>query len=453
MDYHLNMQNQKLMFDNRYLRALIIPLLIETLLSVTIGMMDTIMVATDGEHAVSGVSLVDSVSNLFVFLFSAFSTGGAVIASQYLGKKDKESACFSAKQLLYLSAAFSILVSLVLLLFKRPIMQLVYGHIEENVMSSALDYFTPIVISYPFLAILNSCNAIFRSMGKSKITMTVSIIMNLINVSGNSILIYIFDMGAEGAGIASLLSRTVACAFMLYKVTRKKEEVHVEKIMQVSIDSNMIKRILRIALPSGIENSVFHIGKILVSSTVASLGTASIAANAVFNALSTFANIPGTAVGMAAVTVIGQCCGARQYDAASYYGKKLLKLTYLMMGVTCTVMYILTPELTLLYNLSPSAHELAIETTRLNMFQTVIFWPFAFTIPNYLRAAGDARFTMVVSIFSMWAFRVLLSRILGLVLGFGLMGVMWGMFIDWYFRGIVFTIRFLKGKWKTKTVV
>ena len=210
------MQTQKLLFDNRYLRALIIPLLIETLLSVTIGMMDTIMVATDGEHAVSGVSLVDSVSNLFVFLFSAFSTGGAVIASQYLGKKDKESACFSAKQLLYLSAAFSILVSLVLLLFKRPIMHLVYGHIEENVMSSALDYFTPIVISYPFLAILNSCNAIFRSMGKSKITMTVSIIMNLINVSGNSILIYIFDMGAEGAGIASLLSRTVACAFMLY---------------------------------------------------------------------------------------------------------------------------------------------------------------------------------------------------------------------------------------------
>ena len=208
------------MFDNKYLRALIIPLLIETLLSVTIGMMDTIMVATDGEHAVSGVSLVDSVSNLFVFLFSAFSTGGAVIASQYLGKKDKESACFSAKQLLYLSAAFSILVSLVLLLFKRPIMHLVYGHIEENVMSSALDYFTPIVISYPFLAILNSCNAIFRSMGKSKITMTVSIIMNLINVSGNSILIYIFDMGAEGAGIAgfstSLSKETGFSAMMTY---------------------------------------------------------------------------------------------------------------------------------------------------------------------------------------------------------------------------------------------
>ena len=441
------------MFDNRYLRSLIIPLLIETLLSVTIGMMDTIMVATVGEHAVSGVSLVDSVSNLFVFLFSAFSTGGAVVASQYLGKKDRASACFSAKQLMYLSISFSVAVSVILLVFRYPVMTLIYGHIEESVMTSALDYFVPIVISFPFLAVLNSANAIFRSMGKSRITMVVSIIMNLINVSGNSILIYGLGMGTEGAGIASLLSRTVACIFMVYKVTRTKEEVHVDRPLKLEVDIPMIKRVLKIALPSGVENSVFHIGKILVSSTVASLGTASIAANAVFNALSTFANIPGTAIGMAAVTVIGQCCGAKEYDAASYYGKKLLALTYIMMGVTCTVMYILTPELALLYNLSQEAYSLAVATTRLNMFQTGIFWPFAFTVPNYLRAAGDAKYTMVISIISMWLFRVLLSRILGITLGFGLMGVMWGMFIDWYFRGILFTARFIRGRWKTKSVV
>ncbi len=447
------MQDSSLMFDNRYLRSLIIPLLIETLLSVTIGMMDTIMVSTVGEHAVSGVSLVDSVSNLFVFLFSAFSTGGAVVASQYLGKKDRASACFSAKQLMYLSISFSFTVSLLLLLFRKPVMTLIYGHIEESVMTAALDYFIPIVISFPFLAVLNSTNAIFRSMGKSRITMIVSIIMNVINVSGNSILIYIFDMGTAGAGIASLLSRMVACFFMVYKVTRTKEEVHVDKPLKLEVDIPMIRRVLRIALPSGIENSVFHIGKILVSSTVASLGTASIAANAVFNALSTFANIPGTAVGMAAVTIIGQCCGAKAYDAASYYGKKLLILTYLMMGVTCTVMYILTPELALLYNLSEQANALAVEATRLNMFQTAIFWPFAFTVPNYLRAAGDARYTMVISILSMWLFRVVLSRILGITLGFGLIGVMWGMFIDWYCRGLFFTTRFIKGKWKTKRVV
>ena len=441
------------MFDNRYLANLIIPLLVETLLSVTIGMMDTIMVARVGEYAVSGVSLVDSVSNLFVFLFSAFATGGAVVASQYLGKKDRKASCFAAKQLLYLSLIFSSAVSLLLLIFRTATLDMIYGDIEETVMGAALDYFTPILISFPFLALLNSANAIFRAMGKSRITMLVSIIMNTINISGNAFFIYVCGMGTFGAGLASLISRIVACIFMLYKVTRKDETIHVERMLRFDISPSMIGRVLRIALPSGIENCIFHVGKILISSTVASFGTASIAANAVFSALSTFANIPGTAVGMAAVAVIGQCCGAREYKAASYYGWKLLILTYVMMGATCLIMYILTPELALLYNLSDEAYSMSVETIRLNMLQTAIFWPLAFTIPNFLRAAGDAKFTMLVSIVSMWAFRVMLSRILGVNLGLGFVGVCWGMFIDWYCRDIFFTVRFISGRWKSKTVV
>ena len=370
----------RLLFDNRYLKALIIPLLIETLLSVTIGMMDTIMVARVGEHAVSGVSLIDSIANLLIFLFSAFATGGAVIASQYLGRKEERNACFSAKQLMYLSLAFSLAVSLLMLIFRRPVLDIIYGHIESDVMDAALAYFTPIIISFPFLAVLNSCNALFRSMGKSRITMIVAIIMNLINVSGNALFIYGFGMETFGAGLASLLSRMTACFYMVYKVTRPEEQIHVLEPLKFEVDLPMIKRILKIALPSGIENSVFHIGKILVSSTVASFGTASIAANAVFNALSTFANIPGSAIGMASVTVIGQCCGAREYDQASYYGKKLLGLTFLMMGVTCFVIFMLTPELAKLYNLSDAAYSLAVMTIRLNMFQTLLFWPPAFTI-------------------------------------------------------------------------
>lgn len=443
----------RLLFDNRYLKALIIPLLIETLLSVTIGMMDTIMVARVGEHAVSGVSLIDSIANLLIFLFSAFATGGAVIASQYLGRKEERNACFSAKQLMYLSLAFSLAVSLLMLIFRRPVLDIIYGHIESDVMDAALAYFTPIIISFPFLAVLNSCNALFRSMGKSRITMIVAIIMNLINVSGNALFIYGFGMETFGAGLASLLSRMTACFYMVYKVTRPEEQIHVLDPLKFEVDLPMIKRILKIALPSGIENSVFHIGKILVSSTVASFGTASIAANAVFNALSTFANIPGSAIGMASVTVVGQCCGAREYDQASYYGKKLLGLTFLMMGVTCFVIFMLTPELAKLYNLSDAAYSLAVMTIRLNMFQTLLFWPPAFTIPNFLRAAGDAKYTMIVSIASMWIFRVMLSVILGVYLGMGFLGVCWGMFVDWYCRGIFFVTRFLKGKWKTKTVV
>lgn len=448
-----SIEKSSLMFSNKYLAALIIPLLIETLLNVTIGMMDTIMVSTAGEASVSGVSLVDSLANLFVFLFSAFATGGAVVASQYLGRKDEANASRSAKQLIYLSLSFAFLIAVFLILFRIRIMKLVYGTIENDVETAALRYLTPIAISFPFLAITNSANAICRSMGKSRITMTVSLVMNIINVSGNAILIYGFDMGSLGAGLASLASRITASVIMLIVISKKNQQIRVDNIFKVEIRTDMIKRILRIALPSGIENCIFHIGKILVSSTIASFGTASIAANAVFNSLGTFANIPGTAIGMAAVTVVGQCCGAKKFDQAVYYAKRLLLLTYLLMGATCLFIYISTPFLGSLYNLSDAAYAMAVSYTRLDLIQTIIFWPLAFTIPNFLRASGDVKYTMIVSICSMWAFRVLSAKILGVYFGLGLLGVCWAMFIDWYCRGAFFLFRFLKGKWKEKTVI
>lgn len=443
----------KLLFDNKYLVTLIIPLLIETLLNVTIGMMDTIMVSSNGEAVVSGVSLVDSLANLFVFVFSAFATGGAVVCSQYLGRKDKENAASSAKQLIYLSTTFAIVIMVFLLIFRESVVKFVFGSIEEDVHNAAIMYLLPIAVSFPFLAVTNSCNAICRSMGKSSITMMVALVMNLINVSGNAIMIYGMGLSSLGAGIASLLSRIVASIIMIKVITGKKQIIRITGLIKVRFRADMLKRIMRIALPSGIENGIFHIGKILVASTIASFGTASIAANAVFNSLGTFANIPGTAIGMASVTVIGQCCGAREIEQAKYYAKKLLALTYVLMGVTCVFMYITTPPLTAMYNLSDEANWMAIEYTRLDLIQTMLFWPLAFTIPNFLRAAGDVKYTMIVSICSMWLFRVLGANILGINLGMGLLGVFWAMFIDWYVRGVFFIYRWKKGVWTEKRVI
>ena len=265
----LKIDKSELMFDSRFLKSLIIPLLVETLLSVTIGLMDTIMVAGVGEHAVSGVSLIDSISALFIFLFSAFATGGAVVASQYLGKKEPENARYSAKQLMYLSIGFSVAVSALLFVFRTQVLHLIYGTIDADVMDSAVMYFEPILISFPFLAVLNSANALFRSMGKSRITMIVSIIMNVINVTGNYILINIVGLETLGAGIASLASRAVACFYMVYKVTRPQEVIHIEDPLRFDFSLPMIRRVLRVALPSGIENSMFHIGKILLRQTAA----------------------------------------------------------------------------------------------------------------------------------------------------------------------------------------
>lgn len=440
------------MFTTSYLKSLIIPLFFEQLLTITIGMADTIMVAAVGEASVSGISLVDSISNLFIQLFSAFATGGAVVASQFMGRKDRISACKAAKQLVYITIIFSGVISAVCLAGNRHLLALVFGSIEADVMSAAENYFIFIVISYPFLALCNSCNALCRSMGRSRITMTVSLVMNIINIGGNALLIYGAGLGTAGAGIASLASRVIGAAVMLVVVCNRKLEIHVDRLFHFEWNGMMARRILRIGLPSGIENSTFHIGKILVQSLISTFGTPSIAANAVINNLTSFANIPGSVIGMASITVIGQCCGARRFDQARYYARLLMVLTYAMMAITCLVFFIFTPQLSMLYNLSDEALALSVKCTRMLLIQTALFWPLSFTLPNYLRAAGDARFTMGVAMTSMWACRVALAYLFAF-LGFGLYGACWAMVIDWYARIVFFLRRWLKGGWQEKTVI
>ena len=440
------------MFSGKYLRSLIIPLLFEQILTITIGMADTIMVAAVGEASVSGISLVDSISNLFIQLFSAFATGGAVVASQYLGRKDKISASKSAKQLVYITILFSGVISAACLIGNRHLLRLVFGSIEADVMTAAENYFIFIVLSYPFLALCNSCNALCRSMGRSRITMTVSLIMNIINIGGNAVLIYSVGLGTAGAGIASLASRIAGAVIMLTVVCNRKLDIHIERLFHFEWNWAMIRKILRIGLPSGVENSTFHIGKILVQSLVSTFGTPSIAANAVINNICSFANIPGSVVGMASITVIGQCCGARKLDQARWYARFLMILTYVLMAMTCLAFYITTPFLSSLYNLSDEAMGLAVKCTHMLLIQTAIFWPLSFTLPNYLRAAGDARYTMTVAMLSMWICRVALSYFFA-HLGLGLYGTSWAMVIDWYARIIFFSYRWLKGGWKTKSVI
>lgn len=441
------------LFNKGFLKALIVPLLIEQILTLTIGMADTMMVASVGESAVSGISLVDSLSTLFIQLFAAFATGGAVVASQYMGRKDKESACKAAKQLVYITALFSIIITAIGLIFNRGLLALIFGHIEDDVMNHAVKYFIFILISYPFLALTNSANALCRSMGKSKITMNVSIIMNIINIGGNALFIYYYKLGTMGAGIASLASRVVGAVIMLTVISKKQLPIHLDSLFKFEISSSMIKRILRIGLPSGIENSMFHIGKVLVQSLIASFGTASIAANAVVNNICGFANLPGAVIGMASITVIGQCVGAKRYDAAKYYARNLLLLVFGMFIVTCSFFYLTTPFLSSLYNLSEEAMRISIINNRFLLICTVLIWPISFTLPNFLRAAGDARFTMTISMISMWSFRVILSYIIGKYFGLGLLGVNISMVIDWCFRSIMFSSRWLKGKWMTKKVI
>ncbi|WP_320127937.1 MATE family efflux transporter [uncultured Sphaerochaeta sp.] len=441
------------LFTPAYLAKLIVPLIIEQFLAVTIGMADTVMVASSGEAAVSAISLVDSITLLIVQVFASFATGGAVVSSQYLGQKDNASANIAAKQLLILSIMVSLVLMTICLPLRSNIIKVIFGSIDADVMDNSVVYFLFILISIPFLAIYNSCAALFRSMGNSKVSLAVSVLMNIINIGGNGYFIFGLGLGVVGAGLATMLSRIIGALVMLVLISNRKNSIFVYKLWKFEWHFEMIKRILRIGVPNGIEGSVFQIGKLLVQGITASFGTVSLAANAIANSVGSFANIPGNALGLASITVIGQCVGGKQYDQAVHYSKKLLGFTYFAMGIIVVPVFFFAPQIVSIFNLSAEATVLASSVIKTCMVASILIWPTAFTVPNFLRAAGDAKYTMIVSMFSMWIFRVGMSYLLALYMGMGLMGVWYGMYIDWIFRSICFIIRFVRGKWKTKRVI
>lgn len=446
------LSERKLMFTNKQLRQLIIPLVIEQFLSVTVGMADSVMIASVGEAAVSGVSLVDTVMVLLINVFAALATGGAVVAGQYLGQKRAEQSCRAAEQLMLFTILLSILIAGGVYLCQDLILHGVFGKIEADVMNYASTYLLIVAASIPFIAIYNSGSAIFRAMGNSKISMKTSLLMNGINITGNAILIFGLKMGVAGAAIPTLLSRIVAAVIMVLLLRRQNQKIHIGKSFAFHYDRHMVKKILHIGIPNGLENSMFQLGKILVLSLVAGFGTASIAANAVSNTIALFQILPGMAIGFAILTVVSQCVGAGDYEQARMYTKKLMKIVYGAMWAMNIVIIFLIPLIMKVYNLSDVTAKLTSDILAYHAICCCTIWPLSFSLPNTLRAANDVRLTMVVSIVSMWVFRIALSYVLGKYLGLGLLGVWVAMTIDWLFRAICFTLRYIKGKWQYQNI-
>ena len=437
------------LFDNKALTALILPLIIEQFLAVLVGMADSIMIASVGEAAVSGVSLVDQVMLLIINLFGALATGGAVVAGQYLGRKNPEEADKAANQLIWFVTILAVGVMGLVYLGKNMILQGVFGQIEPDVMEYANTYLLIVTASVPFIALYNGGAAIFRTMGNSKITMTVSLIMNAINVVGNAILIYGFHCGVEGVAIPTLVSRMTAAILITVLLSNEKQVLHLQKTLRYRPEKETIKKILKIGIPNGLENSMFQLGKVLVLSLVSTFGTYAIAANAVCNVLASFQILPGMALSLAVTTVISRCVGAKDYEQVSYYTKKLLAISYISMFVTTIVICVALPFIMDVYNLSPETAKVAEEIMIFHSVSCVLIWTPAFTLPSTLRAAGDAKTCMLISIPCMWIFRIGFSYILGKYFGMGVFGVWVAMVIDWGVRVIFFVLRYCRGKWKT----
>jgi putative MATE family efflux protein len=441
------------MFTKKDLIKLIVPLIIEQILVVTVGMADGVMVARVGEAAVSGVSIVDSINILLIGLFTAMATGGAVVSAQFLGQKNEKNASRAGKQLIVTSLALALVVMVFTLIGRKFILDILFRGVETDVMRNARIYFFYSALSYPFLAVYNACAALFRSMGNSKISMKISILSNLINVVGNAILIFGFNMGVAGAAIATLVSRIVASVFMFILLRNKKLPIYIDNILKYRPDKQMIKRILSIGLPNGMENSVFQIGKILVQGIVAGLGTASITANAIASNIGGFGVLPGSAIGLALITVVGQVVGAGEYSAVKFYTKRLMAMTHIIMAGLNIIIIVLIPSILKIYQVSEVTGELASTLMLYHCILSTFFWPPSFALPNALRAAGDVKFTMWVSMISMWVWRIGFSYILAIVFEIGVFGVWIAMTVDWVFRSACFVYRLHKEKYRRITSI
>ena len=433
-----------MLFSKEDLRRLLLPLVVEQFLAVTIGMMDTMMVSTCGEAAVSGISLVDSINVLLINMFSALATGGAVVASQYLGRKERENASMASKQLFYTILLVSGTIMVIFLALRYPLLKLIFGHI---VMANAETYFLITVISYPFLALYNASAALLRAMGNAKASLMTSLIMNIINVVGNAILIYGFGWGVAGAGIATLASRIVGAAVMQKSLSKPDNLIPCPNFRKFEWRGDMVKRILSVGVPTGLESGFFQLGKLVL------LRMASIAANAVGNSLTTLQVLPGNAIGLGMVTVVGRCVGAKEFGQARTYVKKLMLMAYGYMSVLNVVLLICTGWLTGLYNLTPEADAMARQIIIIHGIGSIFLWPTSFVLPNALRAANDARFTMTISCISMVLFRIVFGFLLAQQFGMGVIGVWLAMQIDWVFRIICFVWRFLSGVWEKKQLI
>lgn len=430
-----------MLFSRRDLMKLLGPLIVEQILTVLVGMVDVVMVAAVGEAAVSGVALVDSISILIIQLLSALATGGAVVCSQYIGKQKLEAACHGAGQLILITALCSALFAAIALLGGRRLLEIIFGQAEDAVMGNAAVYFRITALSYLFLALYNSGAALFRSMGNSKVSMMASLVMNGINIVGNAICIYGLHMGVEGVAVPTLISRIVAAALMVYLVTRPDNIIHVSGLRDLRPNREMMKKIMGVGIPSGLENGMFQFGKIALQSLVSTLGTAAIASFAVASNLVTIHYLPGNALGLGLITIVGQCVGAGEYEQAKQYTKKLIMVNYGLLFVICGIMVLLSHPIVGIYHLSSEASEMARQMILMHTAGMLV-WPLAFPLPNTLRAGLDARFTMAVSVFSMWVFRIGFAYLFVKVWKVGVMGVWWGMFIDWIFRALVFVARF-----------
>lgn len=438
---------ENILFNNRTLFCLLLPIIIEQFLNSLMGMVDTMMVSTVGSEAISAVSLVDAINNLVIQVFSAMASGAAIICSQYIGSGNKKESNRAAEQVVLTVFVISLSITVVCILGGERLLRLVFGTVDDTVMENSLVYFMITVISYPFLALFSAGAAFYRASGNSKFPTKVSVVSNVINVTGNALFIYGFKWGVAGAALATLLSRVFCTVVIFYCLRKPRQIIVVKNYLKIHPDMPLILAIMAIGVPSGIENGMFQFGKLAVQSTVSTMGTIAMSAQAMTNIFENVNGIFGNSVGIGLMTVVGQCIGANRKEEAKYYIVKLMSIAGIGTLVSCLLVLAITKPVTWLAGMEAEAAQMCFELVIAMTVVKPLVWVGAFGLPYGLRAAGDVKFSMIASVCIMWGCRVALGIFLVRVFHFGLMGVWIGMFADWIVRAVIFTIRFVNGKW------
>lgn len=441
------------LFSNRDLRILLIPLVIEQILNALMGTVDTMMVSNVSSSAISAVSLVDSINVLVIQVFSALAAGGTIICSQYMGQKDIKNATKTAQQLVMIVTVISVIITAICVVVQIPILRLVFGKVEASVMRDSEIYFLYTALSFPFIGIFNAGSSVFRAQENTRLPMVISVISNVMNIIGNAILIFGFHMGVAGAAISTLVSRVFCAVVIMWYLRMPRQEIVVRDYLKIRPHGKRIKMILAVGIPTGIENGMFQFGKLAIQSTVSTLGTAAIAAQAMTNILENMNGIAAMGIGIGLMTIVGECIGAGRRDEAIYYTKKLSWIAEVVVVISCILVYLLAEGITKVGGMEPESAKLCLFMMGWITVVKPLVWVLAF-IPAYgMRAAGDVKFSMILSCISMWICRVSLCIFLCRVMGFGPIAVWIGMFTDWTVRGIVYMIRFHNRKWMDHQVI
>ncbi|WP_407377723.1 MATE family efflux transporter [Methanobrevibacter sp.] len=441
------------LYSNRALLYLFLPLLVEYALEFFVGLADSIMVASLGEAAISGVSLVDFLMQLLIFSFSALATGGAVVAGQYLGDKQIEKAQNASTQLVWFSTLLSSLLMIAVIILRQFLIGLLFGQIEADVWHNADIYLYIVAVSIPFIAIYNAGAAIFRTTNDAVLPMKIMLVCDVLNVIGNAFCIYYLGWDVRGVAIPTVISRVIAALAVLYFVVDEDYKLHIKRTLRHRFDVTILKKVLQVGIPYGIENGLFQLGRVLILSLVSTFGTMAIAANSVGYAIGIFSVLPGFAINLGLTAIISRCVGANDYEQARYYNKKCLIMVIVSHVVINLVIFAILPIVLGIYNLNPQTAQMATEMIVWHGIFAIIIWPLSFTIPATFRGAGDSKTVMYISLIVMFTCRIALSYVIADWWGVGVFGTWIAMFVDWYVRAAIYIYRYFSNKWTQYRVV